>query len=226
VRHLVELRQGLLGSRPCVLDERTSVGVGAPQLLRDAFRGSARHEGLEVAATMAVPLARRPVRLDDHVPDLRPAAVRAAVEDDPAPDSRAQREQHDRREALPGSELPLGESGRVRVVLDPDRKPEPRPRVGGEVEVVQREIRRAQDATGGVVEVGGNAEADRPRLLVQQCLDRCVERLQDILLRGPGTLDEVPPEDVPLPVGDPREDLRAADVHSDDEGSAHDRGQR
>jgi hypothetical protein len=160
------------------------------------------------------------------VPDLGPPSVGAAVEDDPAAHAGAEREEHHRRQPLPGAELPLRECGGIRVVLDRGRQPEPRPRVRAEVEVVERQVRRAQHTTRAAVEVRRDAEPECAHALVEERLHRLVDGLQHVLLRARGALDELPREDVALPVGEAGEDLGAADVHADDEGGAHDRGLR
>ncbi len=64
----------------------------AVELARRAIGGEARRDRLEVAATVAAPLAGRAVGVDDDVPELGPAAVEAAVEDDAPTDPGPERE--------------------------------------------------------------------------------------------------------------------------------------
>src|SRR5919201_598892 len=86
-------------------DELVRLHVRPERLLRDPRRGVAAHVRLEVAATGAGPLAGEPVRDDDDVPELGPAAVERAVEDDPAPAARPEREHDERLCVAPGPDV-------------------------------------------------------------------------------------------------------------------------
>ena len=120
-----------------------------------------------------------------------------------------------------GPAPPLGERRRARVVLDPRRQPEALPRPGDEIDVVEREIHRAQDPAGPALEVGRDPVADRRNALVEQSLDRVVERCEDAFLRPVGARNLVLRDDLPVPIDEPREDLRASHVEPDDDGSLH-----
>ena len=69
----------------CLADELVRVGLAAPELACRPLRRLAGRDGLEVAAAVAVALARRAVRLHDDVAELGPAAVQPPVEHDAAP---------------------------------------------------------------------------------------------------------------------------------------------
>ena len=81
---------------PCstTLDQHVRVGFRPPKLLRRSVRRSPGAKGLHVSVSVAVPLARRPARKDDHVTDLRPSAIEPVVEDDAAADPGSEREQY------------------------------------------------------------------------------------------------------------------------------------
>ena len=92
-----------------------------------------------------------------------------------------------------------------------------------EVEVVEGEVGRAQDATRASLEVGGNAEPDGGDPVVEHDLDGRVDGGEHVLLRRPRALHLVRALDHPVPVDDTGEDLGAAHVDSDDEGRSHGR---
>jgi hypothetical protein len=173
---------------------------------------------------VAAALARRTADQDDDVPELGPAAVEPVVQHDAAADPGPEREHDEVLEPLPGPELPFGERGGIRVVLDADRETEPRADMTPQVEVVERQVRRAQDPAGPPVEVRRNPEADAADAVVDQRLDCRVERLQHVLLGGAGAVHAIPGEHVSVAVDDAGEDLRPAHVDPDHERSAHGRG--
>ena len=179
---------------------------------------------LDVSSAVTAPLTRKAVCDENHVPDLGPPTVEPVVEDETAADSSAEREQDEAGEPSSRPELPLRQRGGIRVVLDPDRETEALARVPGEVEVVEREVRRAENPPRPALEVRGNAEPDRPDAVVEHRLHGVVERLQHGFLGGFRAVLLVMPVDDSLPIDETGADLRPAHVDSDHEGSAHGRG--
>ena len=116
---------------------------------------------LEMAAAGARALARDAVELDHGVPELGPAAVEPAAEDDAAAAARAERQHDHRLRAAAGARAVLGERGDVRVVLEVDRKPEPPRHQTGKVDACERDVHRADDLAA--LEPRRHAEADRAR---------------------------------------------------------------
>ena len=114
------LRAGGGVARARFRDEPPRVCSLAPKPDRGLLGCLPGDEPLEMAAAVAVPLARRTVGVDDDVPELRPAAIEAPVEHDAAAHARPEPE-HDQVARSPaGAEAPFGERHRVAVVLDPD----------------------------------------------------------------------------------------------------------
>ena len=172
---------------------------------------------------MPAPTARAHVSilLDDDVPELGPAAEEAAVDDDAAADAGAEREHHEVLRAAPGAAAPLGERGGARVVLDPDREPEALARPRDEIDVVEREVHRAQDAPRAALEVRRDAVADRGDALVEERLDGLVQSREHAFLRS------VRARDLALCVDSPSRSTRPERIFvpptssTDDDGSLH-----
>ena len=173
---------------------------------------------------MAVPLARRPARENDHVTDLRPSPIEPVVEDDAAADPGSKGEQDEVRAPPPCAERPLGERRRIRVVLHTDREAETFARVRGEIEVVELQVGRPQHASRAAIEIRRHAEADGTDRVREHGLHGLVERVHDVLLARPGAQSLVALVHGALAVEDPGADLRPADVDSDHKGGAHGRG--
>ena len=99
---------------------------GRPEhLAREPVGGDARAVRLDVAVAGARALAGLAVLDDHHVPDLGPAAVELAVEDEAAADAGAEREQDEVAGAAAGAVHELGERGGAAVVDQRDAQPEP-----------------------------------------------------------------------------------------------------
>ena len=158
------------------------------------------------------------------MPELGPPAIEPVVEHETAADSRAEREQDETGEPSSRPELRLRQCGGVRVVLQPDREAEVLANVPGEIEVVEREVRRAEDSSRPALEIRGNAKPDRPDGVAEHRVHGVVERLEHGLLGGSRTVLLVTQVDDSLPIDDSGADLRPAHVDSDHEGSAHGRG--
>ena len=90
-----------------------------------------------------------------------------------------------------------------------------------EVDVVEREVHRAQDSTGSALEVRRNAVADRGDPIVEERLDGRIERGQHAFLRSVRARHLVLCVHVPLAIDESGEDLRASHVEPDDDGSLH-----
>src|SRR5437879_4404606 len=94
---LTDPRQGLdrvAGAFLRPRDQQVGIRVLAPERLGCARRRLSRRNRLQMAVAVTVPLTGRPTGDDDDVPELRPAAIEAVVEDDPAADAGAESE-HD-----------------------------------------------------------------------------------------------------------------------------------
>ena len=208
-------------ARERLLDEAMRVGL-PPDGACCPFRCLPRGQRLEVPAPVAVPLAAWAIRLDDDVAQLGPASVQAPVEHDSAADTGPEREREHVGGSPPRTEPPLGERRRVAVVLEPDRQSKPLAQAGPEVEVGEREVVRAQRDPRRTVDRHGDTDPDRSRTVLEQPLDHGVELAEEGV--GPvgrcGDLDRPPDRAVALERA--AEDLRPADVHSDDPVRRHD----
>ena len=91
--------------------------------------------------------------------------------------------------------------------------------VPGEIEVVEREVRRAEDSSRPALEIRGNAKPDRPDGVAEHRVHGVVERLEHGLLGGSRTVLLVTQVDDSLPIDDSGADLRPAHVDSDHEGA-------
>ena len=89
-------------------------------------------------------MTRPPVVDDHHVAELRAgaaaAAHRPAVENDAAPEPGADGEDDHVGHSPPGADLPLGDAGRVRVIVDSDRQPHCIMHVVAEGDVRERDV--------------------------------------------------------------------------------------
>ena len=213
-------RSGVSGPRP--LDEKVRVGLFAEQLSGQAITRVPRGEHLQVSASAA--RAGQAALLEDDVPELRPAPEQASVADDTAADAGAEREHHEVVRAPPRPPPPLGERGDARVVLDRDRKAVAVARAPSEIEIVEREVRRVQDPPGSALEIRRDAVADRHHRLVEELVDRGVERSQHVRLGLARAMHLVPRVHVPVPIHESGQDLRTAHVEPDHEGSRHGAG--
>lgn len=202
--------------------EPVGVGPGAPQLDRRAFRGLTRGDSLEVAVSVTVPLARWPVCHNDHMPELRPAAVQATVEDDAPADTRSEHERDDVARAATRPDTPLRERHCIAVVLDTHGNREPLRQMPREIERAQREVDRAETHTRPPVEVHRDADADRRGTLREQALDECVELGEERPLSGGRGRHLDRPPDRSVSGDGAGEHLRPADVHPDHQVRRHD----
>ena len=197
-------------------DQAVRVGRRPELLTRELRRRRPRDVRLEVTAPCARPLAGQPVDLDDDVTELGPAAKESTVDDRPSPATRAQREHHHRLNLTRRTEVELGVGGGVRVVLDPHGKTEtiehPRP----ELEVVERDVDRPQHAPRSLVDRRREAEPEGGDVVVQELLDRLVDRCEELLLRPEGRLMLPAPLDTTVAVDDSGQDLRSPEVEADD----------
>ena len=164
-------------------------------------------------------LARPPVVDDDDVPELCPDAVpaakRPAAGDDPTADARPEREHHEVVLSPPGAGAPLADRGRVRVVVEPHRDPEPLVHPVAQWRVLERQVDAADDDAVLLVDRRRRADPDRCDGLVEQLRHGGLELGEDVFLRILRGRPLVAPDDGPVPGDDPGEDLRAPEVHSD-----------
>ena len=212
---------GVLGPVLRARDEQMRVGILAPERPGRTRRRLARRDRLQVAVAVAVPLARRTACEDDHVPELGPAAVEAVVEHDPAPHTGAERQHDEVVRAPPGPEPPLRERRRIAVVLDTYRQPEALAHAPGQIDVVEREVRRAKPTARATVEVQRHPEADRADAVLHQVGDHGVEAVEHGVLGVRGCRHLLRDADLPRPLDHAREDLRPAEVDPDDQISLH-----
>src|SRR5205085_2510723 len=111
------------------------------------------------------------------------AAVGPAVEDQPAADARAQREHHHVSRSATGAVGPFRERGGIRVVVDPDRKPEAVAHPGAQVEVGERDVYGDHGLPGSLVDRRGESEADRGDAVVEHLADGLLDTAQELVLR-------------------------------------------
>ena len=116
---------------------------------------------------------------------------------------------------LAGTDPPLGDRRRVRVVVDPDRKREALAHALAEVEVRERDVAPTTRPARALVDRRRDPEADRGDVVAQQLLDRLVERREELLLRAGGRRPLEPALDPAFAIDDAGRDLRPADVDTD-----------
>ena len=165
-----------------------------------------------------------PTLLNDDVTHLGPGPQETPLDDGTASDPGSQREHDEVRRATADPELPLGERGRAGVVLDPDRKREPIACALHEIDVGERKIDGVDDLASPALEIRGNPVADGDDTVVDEPLDGCIERGEQLRLRCVGRLDLVRGEDRAVLLDQAREDLRPPHVEPDGEGSTHGAG--
>ena len=199
---------------------------GRPEcVLRRARGREAGDVRLEVPAPRAPPLARPPVVDDDDVSELDAAAGRAgerpSVRDHPAAEPCSEREHDDVVDPAGRAHSPLGDRGCVRVVVDPDRQPEPLDHVVAQRKVVERKVDHVVRPASHEVERSGHAHPDRGHVVAEHFGDGRLE-LGDERLLGLERRDPlVPAQDFAIPCDDPGEDLRPAEVDADRVRIAH-----
>ncbi len=208
-------------ARTCACDQMVRVGAVPVEGRCSPVGSLPRRDAFEVPPPVTVPLAGRAVELDDDVPQLRPAAVQPVVDDDAAADARAEREHHEVVRAASGAEPPLGERGGVAVVLHADGTAEARAELRPQVDVVEREVRRAEQEARSSLEVPGHTDTDRHGVGRVEALDDVVDRSEHVVLgrRRGGALDGC--RDAPVARDDAGENLRSTEVDSDHPGSVH-----
>ena len=89
--------------------------------------------------------------------------------------------------------------------------------------VLERDVDRAPHDAGALVDLRRNAEPERDDALVEQSLDRIVERGEHLILRLDRRRGLTVPLDAALRVDEAGEDLRPANVHADHPGFGHSR---
>ena len=104
--------------------------------------------------------ARYDAQVADLGADPERAAVELAVEDQPAADAGADRDQQQVVDVVAGAVGELAPRGGVGVVLDHDREVEPGLELGLEVDVAPREVGREQHRGTRLVDVAGRADPD------------------------------------------------------------------
>ena len=131
---------------------------------RVALERLARAVGLEAAAVRAVARARRAVRHQGEVAELRAEAVRAAEDaptgHDPAPDAGAER-QHEQLVAV--EQARLGKRRHVRIVVDEDGDVEAAAELLTQRHARERDVDARLDGARGVVDLRRHPNADRRR---------------------------------------------------------------
>lgn len=201
--------------RPCPPDEQGGVCALSVQLDRDSIRRKSRGNDLEVATPVTVALAGRPSLDHDGVPELGPTAVEPIVDHDAATDPRTEREHDQVARAPPGAESPLGKSCRIAVVLDSGRQPVTLARAGRKVNVVNRQVDCTEGDTAPPVDIERDAVPDRSRSFLEQVVDEAVDGAEDLLGRSVWRRDLDRASDRPVARDQTRENLRSAEVDSD-----------
>lgn len=197
------------------------VGVRPPQVAGRALRRLTRRNGLQMPAPMAVALTRRAVRIDDDVTELGPAAVQTPVEHDAAANPGAEGERDEIGDAAPRAEAPLRKGDRIAVVLEPDGDLETLPESAAEVERLERQIDGPVGDARPSVDVHRHADADRPGPLREQLLEERFELGEERLLTRGGRCDLDRTPDGAVSRDGSGEDLRPANVDSDDPVRRH-----
>ena len=168
-----------------------------------------------MTAAVAVPLAGLAARDDDDVTELGPAAVEMIVDDEPSADAGSEREHDQVGRTPPGTEPPLGEGRGVAVVLDAGGKRVALARAIREVNAVEREVDGAEGDAGPPIDVQRDAVSDRGRTVREQILDDAVDRPQHLGLVPVGRRDLDRAADRAVARDESGEDLRPAEVDSD-----------
>jgi hypothetical protein len=141
-----------------------AVGAIGSDLRRRQPHARGRRQALETSVVGAVPLARRTVLVDHHVPELaavaRGAVVQAAAKHDPAPHARPEREHDHVVAALAGPDPGLGQGRHVGVVVDLHVEPEAAAHLGREGDVHERHVDRVRHHAAALVDQRRQAEAN------------------------------------------------------------------
>ena len=193
----------------------------AEHLPRDAVGRVAGAVRLDVAAPGARAVARLAL-LDDHdVPELRPAAEEPAADHDAAADAGAEGQHHHVVEVAARAEGELAERRDVRVVVDADRDLEAPLHLVAESHLADRDVDRAEDDAGAMVDARRHAEADGLDVRREDLAHRCLERVEERRLRRRRRRMLDSRADTSVGLDDTREDLRAAEVDADDAVARH-----
>ena len=207
--------------RPPHARRAVRIGLGAVQLARDARRPHARRRRLEVPAPVAVALARRPVELDDHVPELGPATVQLPVEHEPAADPRPERQHHSRRAPRPAPERHSASAAALPSFSTPTGRPkrstpsraDRRPRAGCSSPGATRRS-RGRDCTARRARSAAGDRPGAPPPLSRSRRGSPPPRTSGSRARRFSRSCRPAPRQ-------PGEDLRPADIHPDHPVSAH-----
>src|SRR4029453_1984577 len=143
------------------------------------------------------------------------AAVGLAVQDQTARDPGAEREHDHVARAPPRADLPLGDRSHVAVVVEGNGDGEPVAHPVAEVEVRQRHVHRADDATDALIDRRGKPEADHADPVDHEIAHDFVKRVEQLVLRLGRRRPLDAPQDRAFAVDDSRRDLRPADVETD-----------
>ncbi len=212
-------RPGVAGA--CTLDENRGFRARPVELGGGSIGREARRVRLEMPSAVAVSLAGLPTCNDDHVPELGPTAVETIVDHEAASDACAEGE-HDQVGGRPScAEPPFGECRGVAVVLDAGGQAVALAGAIGKVDLVEREVHRAQGDTGAPIDVERDAVPDRGRTFGEKVLDDAVDPAQHLLLRSVGCCDLDRPADRPVPRDEAGENLRPAEVDPDNAFFTH-----
>ena len=175
----------------------------------------ARRDGLEMPSPVAASLTGSPTGDDHDVPELGPTPVEAIVDDEAAADAGSESEHDQVCRLPPRPEPPFGERRGIAVVLDAGRQGVALASAIGEVDRVQREVRRSQGDAGATIDVEGHAVPDRSRAIDEQVLDNAVDRGQHLLLRSVRGRDLDRAPDRAVARDEAGKNLRSAEVDSD-----------
>src|SRR5436309_8248533 len=171
---------------------------------------------LQMPASRARPLTRQSVVLDHDVPELGPAAVELPVDDRAASAARAEGEHDHRVDVARCAETEFSVGGSVRIIFDSDREAEALLHPAAKVHVLQRDVHGLKGPARPLVDWRRETEPKRNDLVGQELLDGYVQPRQQLVLGGGWGRMLAALLHVPVPVDDPREDLRAAEVEADD----------
>ena len=149
------------------------------------------------------------------MPELGPAPVQPVVDHDSAADAGAEREHDQVTRLVSRPQPPLGERCGVAVVLDTGRQCIARASAFGEVHGVERKVHRTEGDAGPAVDVERHAVADRRRTVGNQVVDDAVDGPENLVLRAVRRRDLDRSSNRPVARDEAGENLRAAEVDSD-----------
>ncbi len=159
------------------------------QAHQSRHRRNRRRRGVLLDASPIAAAAGVPVRRNGDVAELAGhanlAVENAPVDDNPAPDAGAERQQHQVVHAAPRAHPPFAQRGGVGVVFQDDFRVEPLAQfIAHRVAVENRHVAPADDHALGHIDIARHARADPDEVIAPELLAQLLDRLGHIVDDG------------------------------------------